>query len=67
MPTTLEASNLFTQIVVFTLELEHQQQLIDAIVGEVDRWVRHCPGFISAAYHKSLDGTTVLNYPQWRS
>jgi hypothetical protein len=25
------------------------------------------PGFISASFHKSLDGTSVLNYAQWKS
>ncbi|GAC1449844.1 MAG: hypothetical protein NVS2B14_20280 [Chamaesiphon sp.] len=67
MPTISETSNIFTEIIVFTLEKEQQQNLIDAIVSEVDRWVRHCPGFISATFHKSLDGTKVVNYAQWRS
>ena len=67
MPTISEAGNLFTEIVVFTVEPEQQQALIDAIVGEVDRWVKHSPGFISASYHKSLDGTKVVNYAQWQS
>lgn len=66
MPTISE-SNVFTEIVVFTVEPEQQQQLIDAIVSEVDRWVKHRPGFISASYHKSLDGTKVVNYAQWQS
>ena len=67
MPKISEASNVFTEIVVFTVEPDHQQPLIDAIVREVDRWVKHCPGFISASYHKSLDGTKVVNYAQWQS
>ena len=25
------------------------------------------PGFVSANLHKSLDGTKVVNYAQWRS
>jgi len=50
---------------VFTVEPEQQQKLVDAIVSEVERWVRHCPGFISANYHLSQDGTRVLNYAQW--
>jgi quinol monooxygenase YgiN len=25
------------------------------------------PGFLSATIHKSLDGTTVVNYAQWQS
>jgi heme-degrading monooxygenase HmoA len=67
MATISTASNLFTEIVVFTVEPEHQQPLIDAIVSEVDRWVKHCPGFISASFHKSLDETKVVNYAQWQS
>lgn len=67
MPTISEASNLFTEIVVFTVAPEHQQPLIDAIVGEVDRWVKHRSGFISASFHKGLDGTKVVNYAQWQS
>ena len=29
--------------------------------------MRHIPGFISANIHRSLDGTKVANYAQWRS
>jgi heme-degrading monooxygenase HmoA len=29
--------------------------------------VRHMPGFISATLHRSLDGTKVAMYAQWRS
>jgi heme-degrading monooxygenase HmoA len=25
------------------------------------------PGFVSANFHKSLDGTVVTNYAQWRT
>ncbi len=67
MPNISETNNVFTEIVVFTVEPEQQQKLIDAIVGEVERWVKHCPGFICATYHKSLDGTKVVNYAQWKS
>ncbi len=67
MPAISESSTVFTEIVVFTVEPEQQQALIDAIVGEVERWVKHRPGFISATYHKSLDGTKVVNYAQWLS
>jgi hypothetical protein len=28
--------------------------------------VRHAPGFISSALHRSLDGTKVTMYAQWR-
>ena len=29
--------------------------------------MRDMPGFMSANIHKSLDGTRVVNYAQWRS
>ena len=29
--------------------------------------MRNQPGYISANIHKSLDGTRVTNYAQWRS
>lgn len=29
--------------------------------------MRHPPGFISANLHKSVDGSKVANYAQWRS
>jgi quinol monooxygenase YgiN len=29
--------------------------------------VRHAPGFVSASLHRSLDGTKVTMYAQWRS
>ncbi|HLB10918.1 MAG TPA: antibiotic biosynthesis monooxygenase, partial [Gemmatimonadaceae bacterium] len=29
--------------------------------------VRHVPGFLSAALHRSLDGTKVTMYAQWRT
>ena len=67
MPTISQASNLLTEIVVFTVEPAQQQALIDAIVSDTDRWIKHRPGFLSASFHKSLDGTKVVNYAQWRS
>jgi quinol monooxygenase YgiN len=29
--------------------------------------VRHAPGFVSSAPHRSLDGTKVTMYAQWRT
>ncbi len=65
MPTISENSNFFIEVVVFTVEPELQQELVDAIVGEVERWVQHRPGFVSSNFHLSLDGTRVVNYAQW--
>ncbi|MET7832469.1 antibiotic biosynthesis monooxygenase [Micromonospora sediminicola] len=46
---------------------EQQRQLLDLLVPDVQEWVRHCPGFISANYHVSTDGTRLVNYAQWVS
>ncbi len=58
--------NLYTLINVFTVEPEHQQQLIDTLVETTEQWVKHLPGFVSASFHKSVDGTRVVNYAQWK-
>ena len=57
----------FTQVVEFEVEPDKQELLIAAIVAELERWIRHRPGFISSTLHASFDGRRVLNYAQWRS
>ncbi len=66
MPVIAE-DDAFTQIVQFEVEPDRQHALIAAIVAEVERWVRHRPGFVSSTFHGSLDGRHVLNYAQWRT
>jgi len=55
------------QLVTFTVEPARQQEIADIIVEQVERTVAHRPGFVSATYHLSLDGTQVMNYAQWAS
>lgn len=57
----------FTQIVRFDVPADKQLVLIDAIAGEVERWVRLRPGFVSSSFHASFDGKHVVNYAQWQS
>lgn len=33
----------------------------------MQEWIREVPGFLSATYHASTDGTAVVNYAQWES
>lgn len=66
MPTIAE-DDTFTQIIVFTTTGPDQQDaLLAAVLSEVERWVRHQPGFLSASFHRSHDGERVANYAQWR-
>lgn len=66
MPQIAVNNELITVIVIFTVEPERQQELVDAIADFLTT-VRQQPGFVSASIHKSLDGLKVANYAQWQS
>jgi quinol monooxygenase YgiN len=66
--TTISLSpKLVTLINVFTVDPANQQQLLDLLTRATETSVRHAPGFISSSLHRSLDGTKVTMYAQWRS
>ena len=62
----ISEGDVFTQIVRFNVGAGKQRALIDAVASEVERWIRHRPGFISASLHASDDGKHVMNYAQWK-
>jgi heme-degrading monooxygenase HmoA len=62
-----EAGGVATLINVFTVAPEDQQHLLDLLVEATESVMKGLPGFVSANLHKSLDGTRVVNYAQWRS
>ena len=59
-------NEVITVIIIFTVQPERQQELIDAIADFVET-VKQQPGFVSANIHKSIDGVKVANYAQWQS
>jgi quinol monooxygenase YgiN len=67
MTTISKAAKLVTFINVFTVEPSNQQRLVDLLSRVTDTTVRHAPGFVSSALHRSLDGTKVTMYAQWRT
>lgn len=67
MSTISKDNKIVTLINVFTVEPAKQQRLVDLLVHATDTTMRHLPGFVSANIHRSLDGTRVANYAQWRS
>ncbi len=67
MTTISRTAKLVTLINVFTVQPEQQQQLLDLLARATETSVRHAHGFISASLHRSLDGTKVTMYAQWRS
>jgi quinol monooxygenase YgiN len=67
MTTISPNRKLVTLINVFTVEPANQQQLVELLARATETSVRHASGFISASLHRSLDGTKVTMYAQWRS
>ena len=67
MATIDKDRKLMTLVNVFTVSPEKQTELADLLVSATEETMRHLPGFISASIHKSVDGTKVVNYAQWRS
>ena len=66
--TTIEKNReLKTLINVFTVHPEKQAELAELLVRATTETMQHLPGLISASIHRSLDGTKVANYAQWRS
>jgi quinol monooxygenase YgiN len=67
MTTISEHTGAVTLINVFRVEPSNQQKLVDILACATDTSVRDAPGFISAALHRSVDGTKVTMYSQWKS
>ncbi|MGW0215659.1 antibiotic biosynthesis monooxygenase [Micromonospora chokoriensis] len=65
-PTRTDAG--FVAIVTFPTDgPETARKLVELATGGVQEWIRAVPGFLSANYHISSDGTQVVNYAQWSS
>jgi quinol monooxygenase YgiN len=64
---TSDSSSAITLINVFRVDPADQQRLVDLLVRATDGFVSRAPGFISATLHRSVDGTKVTMYAQWRS
>jgi len=67
MPSISKGNRPMTVINVFTVAPDRQMRLVDLLTRATESSVRHVPGFVAAALHRSLDGTKVTMYAQWRS
>lgn len=67
MTTINKQDKLLTLINIFTVNPANQQQLIDLLRKATDGSVRKIKGFVSASLHRSIDGTKVTMYAQWKS
>ena len=62
-----KGDRLPTVINVFSVAENDQARLMELLTRATETSVRHVPGFIAAALHRSLDGRKVTMYAQWRS
>lgn len=68
MTTTISKHvKLVTLINVFTVDPANQARLVALLRQVTNDIVRHAPGFVASSLHRSLDGTKVTMYAQWRS
>jgi quinol monooxygenase YgiN len=67
MSQTSDNSSIVTLINVFTVDPANQQRLVDLLIRVTDSLVNSAQGFISSTLHRSVDGTKVVMYAQWRS
>src|SRR5215470_9510829 len=66
MPTIATDQDVITLVNVVSVSPERQQQLTDLLVEATRTAMHQLPGYVSANIHRSLDGTRVVNYAQWR-
>ena len=67
MTTISKEANFLTLINVFTVDPINQQKLVDLLTLATESTVRKVKGFISSSLHRSIDGTKVTMYAQWKS
>jgi quinol monooxygenase YgiN len=67
MPEIVSRADYATFINAFRCEPSNQAEVVRINIDIVDQVASTFPGFISAAVHRSTDGTRVFNYLQWES
>ncbi|MGK7948078.1 MAG: antibiotic biosynthesis monooxygenase [Xenococcaceae cyanobacterium] len=56
-----------THLAEFRMIPLNQLEMVKRTTAELDRAMNDTPGLISATFHRSLDGTRMFNYGQWKS
>lgn len=66
MTTISRARDIQTIITTFETTPGTAADLLDALGAAYDAFIRHQPGFISAAIHVNDAQTRIANYSQWQ-
>ena len=67
MPTISLDNKLSNTILIFQVDPKNQSALIDAGIENSKKVMENKLGFVSTCFHKSFDGTSVVNYSQWEN
>jgi len=67
MPTISLDNKLSNTILIFQVDPKNQSALIDAGIENSKKVMEKKIGFVSTSFHKSFDGTSVVNYSQWKN
>jgi heme-degrading monooxygenase HmoA len=67
VPAIVSGAGYATFINTFRCEPSDQGEVVRINVDFIETRRSKVPGFISASVHRSVDGTLVINYLQWRS
>jgi heme-degrading monooxygenase HmoA len=67
MPTISLDNKLSNTILIFQVDPKNQSALIDAGIENSKKVMEKKLGFVSTSFHKSFDGTSVVNYSQWEN
>lgn len=67
MPTISIDDKISSVILIFQVDPKKQSALIEAGIENSKKVMGKKLGFISASFHKSLDGTSMVTYAQWKN
>lgn len=56
-----------THLAEFRMMPSNQPEMVKRTTAELEQAMSNSPGLISASFHRSLDGTRMFNYGQWKS
>jgi len=65
--TIVPGQPICTMINTLTVKPDKQEELLAYLKKMTEEDIVTWPGFISANFHVSEDGTRIINYAQWRS
>ena len=61
------SQSVLTLINTFEVEADKCDDLLALLIEATEQVMRHIDGFVSANFHRSLDGKHIANYAQWTS